>query len=133
MESINELYGSIHTQLLDSLPDAVAWLEPVLDEQQHPADFRFSYCNQKVYEMAGDGFNSTVGELLVAGNKAHATFANALFRQYVEVYETGKSKEYTYQNPLTNTYASIKREFTAVCLCGQSLFTGASPKNSVVW
>ncbi|OIN59150.1 hypothetical protein BLX24_09120 [Arsenicibacter rosenii] len=95
---------------MDNLPDAIAWLVPVSDEQGEIQDFVFQYVNQKAHEVTGEGFTCEEGLLLVADNQSIAGFAETLFDQYKEVFLTGITKEYNYYNPLVKKYFYVNRK-----------------------
>ena len=101
---------TVQTKLLDNLPDAIAWLLPVYNEQGEILDFVFRYANRRAHEVTGEGFMCEDGSLLIADNQSASEFVVTLFEQYREVFQTGITKEYNYYNPLVKKYFYVNRK-----------------------
>ncbi|WP_234733458.1 ATP-binding protein [Tellurirhabdus bombi] len=108
-ENLDPSNDSLALELLNSLPDAIAWLIPVWDEQQRLIDFQFGYANQEAEKIIGLSFQVKTGKYLLADNTENATLARLIFDQYEEVFLTEKSKEYSYISPITGAHLYVVR------------------------
>lgn len=91
-------------QILDELPDAVSFVRAVYDlnntsEKSLPVNFSFAYANDKAIQLSGIPKDSIIGETILHDNHAITGTKKELFKQFLEVYETGIPHEFSYYHP----------------------------------
>ncbi|RYY89582.1 MAG: PAS domain-containing protein [Chitinophagaceae bacterium] len=95
------------TALLEALPEAILWVAPVVDPHGEVADFEVGYGNRAAHAVLGAAPASLKGRHVRRDGIPDAAGAEANFRHFLHVLQTGAPQEYFF-----DVTASGKRYFT---------------------
>lgn len=99
-------------QLLDAQPDSVVWFQPVFgappDEDQ-VVEFVAQYCNNAAARILGTSPDNVIGEHLRTSDLMDETSRNLIFKQCLQVWQSGEPVEFTYYSPAFDSYFQVQR------------------------
>ena len=83
-------------ELLDALPDAIVWMQPVADANGRIVDFEVGYANQLANEITNHPSGNLSGLCILRDGIPSMKGATANFQHFLAVFESGEPKEFSF-------------------------------------
>lgn len=99
----------LFADFFEEQPQALVWLQPKRSDQGIITDFTFTYANKKGIEYLN--FSAEALQTITIHNTPSlpSNMKMSIFHELVEVYETGKTSETSFYNPIINKYVRVFR------------------------
>ncbi|HEY9812006.1 MAG TPA: histidine kinase dimerization/phospho-acceptor domain-containing protein, partial [Candidatus Sericytochromatia bacterium] len=94
--------SSLEASVLYLLPDALIWVHPVFTSDGTVEDFEVGYANKAAIEVVGHPKGSLSGLRILRDGIPSEISAPENFKHFLDVYQTGEVKEYTFVTHYTN-------------------------------
>jgi PAS domain-containing protein len=94
--------SSLEASVLYLLPDALIWVHPVFASDDTVEDFEVGYANKAAIEVVGHPKGSLGGLRILRDGVPSEISAPENFKHFLDVYQTGEVKEYTFVTHYTN-------------------------------
>jgi signal transduction histidine kinase len=109
--AINESASlSLEASVLYLVPDPLLWVYPVLSTDGAVEDFEVGYANKAAIEGVSHPKGNLVGLRILRDGVPSELGAPGNFKHYLDVYQTGEVKEYTFTTHYTNRiYETIRQ------------------------
>ena len=106
-------FADFKESLLDALPDAVIWMLPVKSPEGVIEDFEVGYANQQAeFERRQPGLGPYVGMRIKRDGLPTRELSEENFQNYLEVFQNGQPKEYSFFVPhLGRTYDILRKTY----------------------
>src|SRR4028119_1061560 len=102
--------SSLETSVLYLLPDALIWVSPVATDGRTIEDFEIGYANKAAIEAVGHPKGNLKGLRILRDGVPSEINASGNFQHFLDVFQTGEVKEYTFTTPYTNrTYETVRQ------------------------
>src|SRR4051812_1718643 len=95
---------------LDNLQEAIVYYTPVWSngvQNKPPGDFTVAFCNKEAALLTGVTKNELLGQHTKTMVGTDKNLRSLLFRQILQVYETGVAVEEAYFNPVLEKHFTI--------------------------
>ncbi len=96
-------------KLFDTQPDSVVWFSPLFDETETLVDFEVRYCNAAAATMLKAPCETIIGTRLLSSSLIDTASVEKIFAQSLQVWESGKTIEFTYHSPGLDRYFNVQR------------------------
>ncbi|HEX2535223.1 MAG TPA: PAS domain-containing protein [Chitinophagaceae bacterium] len=105
---------SLIVQAFDHQPEATVFVRPVRQAneatgRQEVVDFVFVYCNAAIRNLTGQQPEQVIGRTILQDRLPDPGFSESIFRQCLQVYESGTPMEFTYFSTTLEKYVSLQR------------------------
>jgi signal transduction histidine kinase/uncharacterized membrane protein YiaA len=110
MTSNESITSSLEASVLYLVPDALIWVKPVFSSNGSVEDFEIGYSNKAAIEAVGHPKGNLVSlRVLRDGIPSHPS-APGNFNHFLEVFQSGEAKEYTFIAHYTNRVYETLRQ-----------------------
>ncbi|WP_207494850.1 PAS domain-containing sensor histidine kinase [Aridibaculum aurantiacum] len=110
MISLEPKTSSLEASVLFLVPDPLIWVFPIKNDDGTVEDFEVGYANKAAIEGVGHPQGNLVGLRLLRDGVPSAQSAPGNFKHYLDVYESGEVKEYTFVAHFTNrVYETVRQ------------------------
>jgi len=103
-------FSALEPSILYILPDALIWAIPVLDQEGAVEDFEVGYANKAATEVVGHPKGDLKGLRILRDGVPSEISAPGNFKHFLDVYQTGELKEYTFVSHYTNRVLETVRQ-----------------------
>ena len=101
--NLNEtMFSALEPSILFILPDALIWAVPVFSPEGIVEDFEVGYANKAAIEVVGHPKGDLKGLRILRDGVPSDISAPGNFKHFLDVYQTGELKEYTFVSHYTN-------------------------------
>ncbi|HEY4155311.1 MAG TPA: PAS domain-containing protein, partial [Puia sp.] len=102
------------SEICEEQPEAAVWVKPVWSTDGYPdgrkiVDFQFHYCNPAILDLLGKPAEQIIGKCVLDDRLPDPAVYQIIFDQCREVYETGRSIQYSYLSKGLGKYISLQR------------------------
>ncbi|WP_247237298.1 ATP-binding protein [Telluribacter sp. SYSU D00476] len=100
---------SIEASILYQVPDALIWVKPVLASDATVEDFEIGYANKAAIEGVGHPKGDLKGLRILRDGVPSELNAPENFRHFLDVYQTGEIKEFTFTTYTNRVYETVRQ------------------------
>ena len=98
--------------LLDFLPDAIIWVRPVFNDADQVEDFEVAYSNKAADIGMNHPKGSLAGLYMLRDGVPSRESAESNFKHYLDVYQTGEIREYSFfAHHANRQFETVRRPF----------------------
>src|SRR3954463_13599277 len=100
-------------ELFDALPESVIWFIPIMINENKIEsdiiDFEVGYCNEAACKFLQASKSEIIGNRILQNTLVDRDYQEVLFKQCLQVWQTGKPVEESFYNQFMRKYYSVLR------------------------